>query len=267
VKVAVSGKGGVGKTTVAAMLAVALEARGQTVIALDADPDANLAAAFGLPPERHPTPLSDMPELAAQRTGAAGPGGFFQLNPKVDDIPETCAARAGGVRVLALGGVRQGGGGCICPATALVKALLAHLVLGREESVIMDMEAGIEHLGRATAQSMDALLVVVNDDPWSLQTARRIRRLAGDLGMRKLLAVANRLRPAADLKAIQAALEGLPLIGQIPDDPQVAAGVARVGPDGRLEPADGLTAHLPAVEGILRRLREELHRDPLPEKD
>jgi len=205
-KVAISGKGGVGKTTLAAMLSGALGLQGRRVVAIDADPDANLASALGVPDDTEVVPLSKMEEMIKERTGSADePGGYFKLNPKVDDIPDEYALKIGPVRLLSLGGVSQGGSGCICPATAIVKALLVHLIIGRDDAVIMDMEAGLEHLGRATAQSMDALLVVVNPDKWSVQTARRVKELADDLGMKKVFAVANRVGSAGQAAGDEAA--------------------------------------------------------------
>ena len=256
-KIAVSGKGGVGKTTLSAMLTAALAQSGRTVIALDADPDANLAAALGLPPEKHPTFLSDMTELIKERTGASDAyGGYFKLNPKVDDIPDEFACKIGDIRLLALGGVTHGGDGCICPATALVKALLTHLIIGREDALVMDMDAGIEHLGRGTTQSMDALVVVVDEGPWSQQTAQRVRGLAADIGVRTLCAVANRVTDETDLEAITASLEGVPLIGQLPYDKRLMAGVARHTGDGAFTPAEAFVDASPAMEQILRGLRE-----------
>ena len=256
-KIAVSGKGGVGKTTLSAMMAAALSLKGRAVVALDADPDANLAAALGVPPDRQPVPLAEMKQLIAERTGAkqGSYGGYFKLNPKVDDIPDTYAAHVGTIRLLALGGVSQGGGGCICPASALVKALLTHLILARDESVIMDMEAGIEHLGRATAASMDALLLVVNEGPWSIETALRTRKLAADLGMSRLLAVVNRMSEKGDLDPVRRQLDGIRLIGSIPYDPLLAGGVAKTAGD-QLEPTEGLRAHLDDIERILAALEE-----------
>lgn len=256
-KIAVSGKGGVGKTTLSAMMAATLALDGRDVIALDADPDANLAAALGVPADAEPTPLAEMKDLIQQRTGAKGGyGGFFKLNPKVDDLPDDYAARIGTIRLLTLGGVRKGGGGCICPASALVKALLTHLVLGREETVIMDMEAGIEHLGRATGESMDALVVVVNDGTWSLRTALRIRALAADIGLERVLAVANRALDDAAVERISAALDGIPLIGRIPHDDRLASAVLTVTDEQAPAPSEALTAHREAIEQILANLQE-----------
>ncbi|MBI5722884.1 MAG: AAA family ATPase [Planctomycetes bacterium] len=261
-KIAVSGKGGVGKTTVSALLAAAWALRGRGVIAVDADPDANLASALGVPADEQITPLCEMEEMIAERTGAKDQyGGYFKLNPRVDDLPEKYARRIGEhIHLLVLGGVSKGGGGCICPATTVLKALLVYLVLGRDEAIVMDMEAGIEHLGRATAQSMDALLLVVDDGPWSVQTALRIKKLAGDLGLKNLFAVANRMgdgtgNPAdpATLAAIAGRLDGIPLIGQLPCDRRLAAGVLTAA-DGQVRPSQATLAHLPAIQAVLDQL-------------
>jgi len=252
VKIAITGKGGVGKTTLSAMLIATLARRGRKVIALDADPDANLGSALGVPADEEITPISEMREMIAERTGSKGNyGGYFQLNPKVDDIPEQYARRIGDIWLLALGGVSQGGGGCICPASALVKALLTHLVLGRDDAIVMDMEAGIEHLGRATAQSMDALVVVVDPGPWSVQTARRVRKLAGDLGLTTLLAVANRVTESTDLERIRRDLADIPLIGQVPYDPEIPPALLRLDAQGRPAPSAWLDGRGGLAEGIL----------------
>ena len=254
-KIAVSGKGGVGKTTLSAMLTATLSRAHPMVIALDADPDANLAAALGLPPAEHPIFLSEMTDLIKERTGASDAyGGYFKLNPKVDDIPDDYACKIGNIRLLALGGVTQGGDGCICPATALVKALLTHLIIGRDDALVMDMDAGIEHLGRGTTQSMDALLVVVDEGPWSQQTAQRVRKLAEDLGVRNLFAVANRVTESTDLDTIRAALDGIPLIGQVPYDTRLMSGIARQANEQGLRPSDAFAEAMPAVEQILQSL-------------
>lgn len=256
-KLAISGKGGVGKTTLSAMLAGAWALKGRTVVALDADPDANLGSALGVPAEEEITPLAEMHEMIKERTGAQdGYGGYFRLNPRVDDIPQQYARHVGNIHLLVLGGVKTGGDGCICPATALVKALLTHLVLVRDDALIMDMEAGIEHLGRATAQSMDALLVVVTPGAWSQQTARRVRKLAGDIGMKNVFAVANRIQHDDQLDSIRAALGEVPLIGHLPVEERLAEGILRISDDGRAEALPALARNLDAVEAIL----EEAHR-------
>ena len=162
-KIAVSGKGGVGKTTFSSLLIRAFNDAGKHVLAIDADPDANLAAALGIANAHAITPIAEMKDLIFERTEAqpGTVGGFFKLNPKVDDLPETLAARLENIKLMRLGGVKKGGAGCICPESTLLRALITHVVLARDEVVVMDMEASIEHLGRATAQSVDKLIVVV----------------------------------------------------------------------------------------------------------
>jgi CO dehydrogenase maturation factor len=253
-KIAVSGKGGVGKTTVSAQLAARFALLGRSVIAVDADPDANLAAALGIPDGERITPLSEMHDMILERTGAKDAyGGYFKLNPHVEDIPAKFARTIGNVHLLVLGGVSKGGAGCICPATAVLKALMVHLVLGRDDVVIMDMEAGIEHLGRSTAGSMDALIVVVDEGPWSVQTALRVRDLAADIGLKKVFAVANRVTEPANLSKIALALDGIPLIGHLPYDKRFLGGALRTV-DGQIQAGESVAQHGPAVEGILSEL-------------
>jgi len=254
-KIAISGKGGVGKTTLSALLVGTWALKGRCVIALDADPDANLASALGVAASEEVQPLSEMGDLIAERTGAKGNyGGYFKLNPKVDDIPEAYAKHIGTIRLLTLGGIARGGGGCICPASALVRALMTHVVLGRDDVVVMDMEAGIEHLGRATAQGTDALIVVVDGSPWSVRTALRVKALAGDIGMTRVQAVLNRVTDATDIARIERDLDGVPLIGHVPYDMDLAAGALRKGPDGQPQATEALTRHAPAVEAIVAAL-------------
>ena len=257
-KLAISGKGGVGKTTLAACLAGTLAQEGRDVIALDADPDANLASALGVPPGERIVPLTEMRKLIEERTGAKdGYGQFFKLNPRVDDIPDAFGRRIGPIRLLVLGGVVRGGAGCMCPASALLKALLVHLTLGREDHLVMDMEAGIEHLGRATARSMDALIVVVNDPGWSLQTALRVRDLAADIGLARVFAVANRMPEGADLDPIRKALGDVPLLGALPYDPRLGGAVLAAEGD-RIAPGEALAGLRPRIETMLEEIRGRL---------
>ncbi|HID87043.1 MAG TPA: carbon monoxide dehydrogenase [Anaerolineae bacterium] len=220
-KIAITGKGGVGKTTLAGLLAHVYARRGQRVLAIDADPVANLAWALGFPPEvvEGITPIAEMEELIYERTGAQPGtfGGFFKMNPRVDDIPDRFSATHRGVKLLIMGTVKGGGSGCICPESALLKALVQHLLLHRDEVVIMDMEAGVEHLGRATAQAVDALIAVVEPGRRSLYTARAIQRLAADIGLRRVYAVGNKVRNPSDRDVIAAHLPpDMPILGFLP---------------------------------------------------
>jgi len=216
-KIAVTGKGGVGKTTIAAGLARLLAADGYKVIAIDADPDANLASALGIDPDEAAkiTPIARMSDLIAERTGAqpGTMGGFFKLNPKVDDIPDDLSVSANGVKLLVLGTVESGGAGCICPESTMLKALMKHVVVRRNEAVIMDMEAGIEHLGRGTSESVDAMLVVIEPGQRSVQTARQIEKLAKELGIPRIFLVLNKVHNREEEETLKTYLPDLPVIG------------------------------------------------------
>ncbi len=223
-KIAISGKGGVGKTTLAGLLAHIYAGRGQKVLAIDADPDANLASALGFPEElvARITPIADMEQLIAERTGAqpGGYGGFFKLNPRVDDIPDRFCAIHRDIKLLVMGTVKKGGGGCICPESALLKNLVRYLLVQRSEVVIMDMEAGIEHLGRGTAEAVDALIIVVEPGRRSLQTAQAIRGLAGDIGLERIHIVGNKVRNQTDRDFITQNLPGYQIIGFLSATPK-----------------------------------------------
>jgi len=222
-KIAISGKGGVGKTTLAALLIKYFQDQGKKVLAVDADPDANLALALGVPDPESIVPLSQMKEMVAERTESqpGKMGGFFKLNPKVDDIPEKYARQLDGVKLIVMGGVKKGGSGCICPESVLLRTLVTHMVLLRDEVVVMDMEAGIEHLGRATAKGVDWLIVVVEPGRRSVETAGHVRRLAGDLGLHRVAVVGNKIRGEADEAFLLKNLPDLPFLGFIPFDERI----------------------------------------------
>ncbi|MDR3337265.1 MAG: AAA family ATPase, partial [Treponema sp.] len=201
-KIAITGKGGAGKTTLAAVLARLYAAEGKKVLAVDVDPDANLGLALGFCEEELAaiTPISKMKDLIAERTGAAagGLGKFFKINPKVDDIPDRFASEKNGVKLLVMGTVETGGSGCVCPEHVMVKRVISHLVIGRDEAVIMDMEAGLEHLGRGTAGMVDEFIVVIEPGARSIQTYHRVKELAADLGVKQVNVVANKVRGSED---------------------------------------------------------------------
>jgi CO dehydrogenase maturation factor len=217
-KIAVSGKGGVGKTTFSATLAHMFKEAGKKVLAIDADPDANLAAALGFPDLKELTPISEMKELIAERTGSEPGtyGSMFTINPRVDDLPDALAKEVDGIRFMTLGGVKKGGGGCICPESTMLKNIIMHLVLARDEVVIMDMEAGLEHLGRATASGVDHLIVVVEPGQRSIETAHNVRKLAADLHLKRVSAVGNKTRGRGDEDFIAQELPDLEILGFIP---------------------------------------------------
>jgi CO dehydrogenase maturation factor len=223
-KLAIVGKGGVGKTTLAAVLARRLAALGRPVIAVDADPDGNLAAALGVSEKDLPQPIAQMRDLILERTEAKdqGTGLMFKLNPLVDDLPERFAVSTRGVRLLVLGTVELGGKGCMCPEGALLKALMQLLLLRLPDDVILDMEAGLEHLGRASARGVDAMIAVVEPGMRSVQTAERARRLAADIGIQRTFVVGNRIRDRHEIELLEKSLKGRIILGMLPYCPELA---------------------------------------------
>ena len=219
-KVAISGKGGVGKTTLASLLSRIFAEAGYSVLAIDADPNSNLAATLGISNPDDITPISEMSALIEERTGAkpGKSGGFFKLNPKVDDLPEKYALKYNGIRLMVMGRIKQGGTGCYCPENALLQALVTHLLLGRDEVVILDMEAGVEHLGRATARAVDRLIVVVEPGRRSIETARRIKKLAEEIDIHNIAAVGSKVRSQSERDFLTSSLPGFEFLGLIPYD-------------------------------------------------
>jgi CO dehydrogenase maturation factor len=219
-KIAISGKGGVGKTTLAACLARYWALKNLKVIAVDADPDANLASALGVAPEKAAgiTPLVEMKALIEERTGAKSGeyGSYFRLNPKVDDIPQKFGLEVDGVRLLVAGTIKAGGTGCYCPENVLLKRLFRHLVVDREDVVILDMEAGIEHLGRGTCENMDILIIVIEPGKRSIQTAEAVKKMAGDLGIKSLYVVINKIGSQDEKELLLESLKGFDIIGELP---------------------------------------------------
>ena len=219
-KLAVSGKGGVGKTTFSSLLVRTLDNTGKRVLAIDADPDANLAAALGIPDADQIVPIAEMKDLIFERTEAkpGSMGGFFKLNPKVDDLPDALSAQLNNIKLMRLGGVQKGGSGCICPESTLLRALVMHVVLARDEVVVMDMEAGIEHLGRATAKAVDKLVVVVEPGRRSIDTANHIRQLASEIGVQNIGIVGNKIRGENDEAFLKTHLSDFEFLGFMPYD-------------------------------------------------
>ncbi len=224
-KLAITGKGGVGKTTLTALLAQAYADMGREVLAVDADPSPCLAGALGFPPELRAQlhPIAEMDALIEERTGAkpGTVGGFFTLNPRVDDIPERFSVVHRGVRLLEMGSVDIGGSGCICPESAMLKTLFTHLLFRKEDILLLDMYAGVEHLGRATVDFVDAMLVVAEPTRRSLGTARQIKKLANDIGLQRLYLVGNKVRNDEEVKFLEKETPEIPLIGYMPADLKV----------------------------------------------
>jgi CO dehydrogenase maturation factor len=246
-KLAISGKGGVGKTTFAALLIRTLSRDGRRVLAIDADPDANLAAALGIADADKITPIADMKDLVFERTGAqpGSIGGYFSLNPKVDDLPEALSAKLENIKLMRLGGVSKGGAGCICPESSLLKALVRHVVLQRDEVGDMDMEAGIEHLGRATAKAVDKLIVVVEPGRRSIDTAGHIKQLASEIKLNNIAVVGNKIRGPKDEAFLKEHLNGFEFLGFLPfDDALIEADLQGKSPFDVDSPAIGVVKEM-----------------------
>lgn len=227
-KIAVAGKGGVGKTTIAGTLARLLSRKGFDVFAIDVDPGMNLYSSLGIPQDvaRNITPISEMSDLIEERTGArpGSIGGVFILNPKVSDIPERFKiVGPDGVKLLVAGTVVNPGGGCMCPSNALVRALISHLILKRDEVVILDMEAGIEHLGRGTARNVDSMLIVTEPGARSVIVAEKIKNLALGLGVKRVFLVGNKISNEEEKRFLEEAAKriGVKIAGLIPYDKNV----------------------------------------------
>jgi len=216
-KLAITGKGGVGKTTVTALLAHSFNQSGNKVIVVDADPDSNLAFLLGIHKDHALTPLSEMKSLIEDRVGMkpGSVGTYFKLNPKVDDIPEKFSTEIDGLKLLLLGTIRKAKGGCFCPENAFIKELMNHILIERDEIVMLDMEAGIEHLGRGTAEGVDSLLVIVEPSMLSISTAERIVNLGQQLNIRNIFTIGNKIKTPEDREFILEHIS-LPSAGFIP---------------------------------------------------
>lgn len=250
-KIAIGGKGGVGKTTVCAILAQLFAENGFDVLAIDADPDTNLASAFGIPTEQSPQPLIKMKKLIAERTGTEKDalGAYFKLNPKVSDLPQDYWLETKGLKLLVLGAITQAGGGCACPEGAFLKAMLTYTILQRQEVVIVDLAAGVEFMGRASIQGIDALVLVVEPGGRSIETARHMANMAKKLGIGCVGAIANKITQTSQVATIKNQLEGVVLLGSLKAS-------------HHLQDADlGRTAVFeadPEITGELRNIKERL---------
>jgi len=252
-KIAVTGKGGVGKTTLSAVLSYLFASEGKKVIAVDADPDANLAQALGIKQSDIDKirPIADIGELIEERTGAkpGGMGGIFKLNPKVDDLPEGLGFKVNGITLLVMGKAKTASSGCYCPENVLLRRLLKHLVVERDEVVVVDMEAGIEHLTRGTAEAVDAFIVVVEPGQRSIQTAHVVKEMAKGLGVKHVFVVANKVRNEKDIEFLREHMKDMDLIGFIKFNQSVMDADVRGG-----SPYEGTSGAVEEIREIKKKL-------------
>jgi CO dehydrogenase maturation factor len=199
--------------------------QGRKVLAIDADPDSNLASAIGLPKELQPklSPIAAMTSMIEERTGSkkGSYGTMFKLNPKVDDLPDEMGVVYQGVKLLLLGCIPQGGGGCFCPENVLLKNLVRHLLVQGDEALIIDMEAGLEHLGRGSTGYVDALIIVVEPGQRAIHTAQQIKKLGEDLQIKRILIVGNKVSSEEDRKIIEESLSNFPILGHMSYNPKI----------------------------------------------
>lgn len=215
-RIAVAGKGGVGKTTLSALICWALKERGMRVLAVDADPDANLGFVLGFPDTNDIIPIARMKELIEERMGVtSGNRSFFKLNPQIDDIPDKFLKVHDGIKLIVMGTIEAGDSGCVCPENTFLKRLLHQIILRENEHIVVDFEAGVEHLGRGTAAKFDRLLIVVEPNKLSMDTFKRIYPLAKDIGIKQISVVANNVKSDTDIKFINAHLGKVKLSGSL----------------------------------------------------
>lgn len=255
-KLAVTGKGGAGKTTISALMARALHNAGRVVLAVDADPNTTLLACMGHTPAAPVPPLVELKGLIAERTGVepGASGGFFKINPRVEDIPGKYAVEVDGIKVLVAGAIKHGGAGCYCPENAFVRALVSHVLLDKKNALILDMEAGIEHLSRGTVEDVDRLLIVVEPSRASIETAQRINKLAGELGLHHISVIGNKIKADAEKDFLREALSEIEFAGFVPFDEKLQqAELAGRPVPGASREVDDVMAR------IVRRLEENTH--------
>jgi len=220
-KIAVSGKGGVGKTTISSNLAKLFAKKGYNVYAVDADPDSSLGLSLGIDEDELSKikPIIDMRDVIAN---TAGDGAMYALNPIVNDLAEKYSININGIKFLRMGGIKQGGSACYCRENTFLKAIVNSLILDTKDVVILDMGAGIEHLTRGTSKGVDLMIIVTEPGKSSVQTARIVEKLARDLEVKNIKFVANKIRNEKEKEFIKQNFSKDELLGIVQYDDSIS---------------------------------------------
>ena len=210
-KIAIAGKGGVGKTTIMALIARQLHQSGKKVLVIDADPSPHMAQTLGFDNIDQITPIAEMSTLLAQRAGKTEGSPFYNINPEINDLLADFMLEKDGMKLMVLGAIQTAKGGCACPENTVLKRLLTKLLLSDNQAILLDMEAGVEHLGRGTIAGVDELFIVTIPSRSSVRTTLKVLALAEEAGIADISFLANLVENNEDREFLQQELPRAPV--------------------------------------------------------